>query len=272
MPDDSSGGRIRITLRVYAALFVQMLKVRLAYKADFLFDLLATGLGGLASLLFVLLLFHRITDLAGWSREEILFIYGLSMVSYGMFGTVAWNLYEFGDRYIVQGRFDRVLLRPVGSFGQVMCDSFRISALSESLIGLGVLLWAARRLELAPSVAGVAAGAAAVLSGAAIFIAVFAFLSSLSFHFEDRIGISPPVFNLIAFSRYPQTIFPQSLQFVMRWVIPFGFVAFYPATFLLGRSRLEGLALLAPVVAVAFSLLTAAAWRVGVRRYESTGS
>ena len=87
-----------------------------------------------------------------------------------------------------------------------------------------------------------------------------------------RIGISPPVFNLIAFSRYPQTIFPHSLQFVMRWVIPFGFVSFYPATFLLGRSRLEGLALLAPVVALAFSLLAAAAWQVGVRRYESTGS
>jgi ABC-2 type transport system permease protein len=259
-------------LRVYAALFVQMLKVRLAYKADFLADLLATALGGLSSLLFVWLIFLRIPSLAGWSREEVLLIYGMSMVSYGLFGTVSWNLFEFGDRYIIQGRFDRVLLRPAGTYTQILFDSFRIPALSESLVGLLVVAWSARRLGLDPSAFDLLFGVTAVVSGAVIFIAVFSLLASLSFHFEDRIGISPPVFNLIAFSRYPQTIFPAAIGFLLRWVIPFGFVAFYPAEGLLGRSPYRGLTVLAPVVALGFALLTALMWRIGVRRYESTGS
>ena len=62
------------------------------------------------------------------------------------------------------------------------------------------------------------------------------------------------------------------LRFLLRWVIPFGFVAFYPATGILGRNPYEGLTILAPVVAVGFALLTAVLWRLGVRRYESTGS
>jgi len=258
--------------RVYGALFVQMLKVRLAYKGDFLADLVATGLGGIASLLFVFLLFLRIPDLDGWLRDEILLIYGMSMMSYGLFGTVSWNLYQFGDRYVIQGRFDRILLRPIGTYGQVLFDEFRIPALSESLIGLGIVVWSARRLALEPTLFDLAFGALAVVSGGVIFIAVFSLLASVAFRFEDRFGISPPIFNMIAFSRYPQSIFPDALRFLLRWIVPFGFVAFYPAEGLLGRSGYNGLTILAPAVAAAFALLTAIAWRDGVRHYESTGS
>ncbi len=265
------GTRLRATVEVYGALFVQMLKVRLAYKADFFADLAATALGGLASLLFVFLLFLRAPELAGWSRDEILLIYGMSMISYGLFGCISWNLYEFGDRYIIQGQFDRVMLRPVGTYAQVLFDSFRIPALSECLIGAGVVAFAMQRLELVISGTDLFFAAVAVTSGFVIFTAVFSILASLSFHFEDRIGVSPPVFNMISFGRYPQTIFPSALRFVLRWVIPFGFVAFYPATGLLGRTPYRGLAVLSPLVAVAFCVLAYGFWRWGVRRYESTG-
>jgi ABC-2 type transport system permease protein len=264
--------RAVVVLRVYCALFVQMLKVRLAYKGDFFADLLATGLGGIASLLFVLLLFQRIPELAGWNREEIFLIYGMSMVSYGLFGCVAWNLFEFGDRYIIQGRFDRVLLRPANSYLQVLFDQFRLPALSESLIGLGIIAFSLARLDLQPTLGEWFFGALTVLCGSVLFICVFSTLASLSFHFEDRIGVSPPVFNMIAFGRYPQTIFPPVLRFLLRWIIPFGFVAYYPATGLLGRSPYEGLVLLSPLVTLCFVVLTCWFWRLGVRRYESTGS
>lgn len=262
----------RRVAEVYASLFLQMLKVRLAYKGDFIADLIATALGGVASLLFVILLFHRIEDLGGWNRDEIFLIYGLSMISYGLFGCVAWNLFEFGDRYIIQGRFDRVLLRPASSYFQVLFDSFRIPALAESLIGLGVAVFAARRLALEFTPILLAFTVLTILAGAVIFIAVFSILASISFHFEDRIGVSPPVFNMIAFGRYPQTIFPPLLQFLLRWVIPFGFVSFYPATAILGRGALEGLAITSPLVAAGFAGIAAGCWRRGVRRYESTGS
>jgi ABC-2 type transport system permease protein len=264
--------RVRATLQLYGALFAQMLKVRLAYKGDFLADLAATGLGGVASLIFVLLLFHRVESLGGFSRHEVLLIYGFSMVSYGLFGTISWNLYEFGDRYVIQGRFDRVLLRPASSYLQVLFDSFRIPALSESVIGAGVIAFAARRLGLRPDALDLALGLLSVLSGAVIFTAVFSLIAALSFRFEDRIGIAPPVFNLIAFSRYPQDLFPAALRFLLRWVIPFGFVAFYPALGILGRAPHRGLTVAAPLVALAFTALAGLVWRAGVRRYASTGS
>jgi ABC-2 type transport system permease protein len=259
-------------LRIYLALFAQMLKVRLSYRGDFIADLFATALGGLASLFFVLLFFRPVGELAGWRQDEILLIVGLSMMSYGLFATVSWNLFEFGDRYIIEGRFDRVLLRPISSMAQILCDQFRIPVLAETVIGTAVVARAVAGLGLQWGVVEWGFVALTVLCGALLYVFVFAILASASFHFEDRIGVAPPVFNLIPFGRWPQEIFPWPIQALLRWVIPFGFVAYYPSTALLGRTGLGGLAVAAPLVTLGFGLLAAFCWRLGMRKYESTGS
>src|SRR5206468_3158022 len=84
---------------------------------------------------FVVVLFTRIPDLRGWSFHEVLFIYGFSLVPLGLFNIVSLNLYEFGDVYVVEGKFDRVLLRPVHSLFQVLFENFRLESLQEVVTG-----------------------------------------------------------------------------------------------------------------------------------------
>ena len=257
---------------VFAAYFAQFLKARMAYRADFFADLFATGLGTAASLLFVFVLFVPIDSLAGWQRDEILFIYGLSLIPYGLFSAVSWNLYDFGDHYIIEGNFDRVLLRPLNSFFQVLFESFRIHTLADCLIGAVVIATAARSLDLPFGLFDWIWLFVAAVSGATLFIAVFGTIASLSFHFEDRIGIAPPVFNLINAGRYPVEIFQPLVRFLLRWIIPFSFVAFYPSTGILGRDEFQTLCLLSPLVALVSLGVLAFAWTLGVRQYKSTGS
>lgn len=259
-------------LTIFGSYFAQFLKARMAYRADFFADIAATALRTATSLLFVFVLFVPIDSLAGWKRDEILFVYGLSMVPYGMFATVSWNLYEFGDKYVIQGNFDRVLLRPLNSFLQVVFESFRVQTLTESVIGLVVVFTAAATLDLSWSALDLVWLLIACVSGAVLFVAVFGIVASLSFHFEDRIGIAPPIFNLINAGRYPVEIFNPVLRFMLRWVVPFSFVAFYPSTRLLGHDEFRTLCLLSPVIALVFVGLLFVAWTLGVRRYSSTGS
>ncbi len=49
----------------------------------------------------------------GWKFEEMVFLYGFSLIPFGIFNVFSWNLCMFADRYLIEGRFDRVLLRPV---------------------------------------------------------------------------------------------------------------------------------------------------------------
>ena len=259
-------------LRLLLFYFAQYVKVRLAYKADFFVAFFSSMAATVIGFGFVLVLFTKIPKLQDWSFYEILFLYGFSLIPLGFFNVVSWNLYEFGDIYIIQGRFDRILLRPVDTLFQVLFEKFRIESLQEVVTGLGVVAICARRLHLPWDAKTSLWFALAVVCGALIYISVFLILTAVSFWFEDRVGIVPPVFNMLTFGRYPLTIYNGFIQFMLSWIIPFGFASFYPTTHFLGRSSFTPYFHLVPVVAVGFSLLAYLVWNRGVRNYSSTGT
>ena len=226
---------LRRHLRLFGMYFSQYAKARLEYRADFFSSVLASFLGTAAAFGFLLIVFSRVPAVKGWSFEEMVFLYGFSLVPLGIFNVLAWNLYQFADRYLIEGRFDRVLLRPVSSLFQVLFESFRLESLQETATGLFAVVWAGRRLGLAFGPLDVALFVVWAACGAAIYLAIFIALTATSFWIEDRIGISPPVFNLMQFGRYPLTIYDAWVRFALSFVIPFAFASFYPTTRFLHR-------------------------------------
>jgi ABC-2 type transport system permease protein len=252
--------------------FTQYAKVRMSYRGDFLISLATSFAATIFSLGFVVVLFQKTTQLAGWSRDEVIFLWGFTQIPYGLFNVISLNLYDFGNNYIIEGKFDRVLLRPVSSLFQVLFETFRIESLQEVATGIFCMWWATRRLGVVwtPSKFGLLIffGACAAI----IYVSIFLLLSTVSFWFEDRIGVHPPVWNVIAFGRYPLSIYSGVVQFFLCWIIPFGLASFYPSVRLLGRTVNPEYAPLVPVVAVVFLTVAISVWNFGTRHYASTGS
>jgi ABC-2 type transport system permease protein len=259
-------------LRLLLLYFAQYTKVRLAYKADFFIAFFSSMAATVLGFGFVLVLFSKIPKLQDWSFYEVLFLYGFSLIPLGFFNVISWNLYEFGDLYIIQGRFDRILLRPVDTLFQILFEKFRLESLQEVLTGALVVAISARRLGLPWHAADYLWFALMVACGAVIYVSVFLILTSVSFWFEDRVGIVPPVFNMLTFGRYPLTIYNVFIQFLLSWIIPFGFASFYPTTHFLRRGAFTAHVHLVPLVATGFFLLALFVWSRGVRNYSSTGS
>ncbi len=258
--------------RLFTLYLAQYAKVRLAYKADFIIAFFSSMAATVLGFGFVLVLFTKIPKLQDWSFYEILFLYGFSLIPLGFFNVVSWNLYQFGDLYVIQGRFDRILLRPVHTLFQVLFEKFRFESLQEVVTGTFVVAVAADKLHVAWPASNYFWFVLMVASGALIYLAVFLMLTAVSFWFEDRVGIVPPVFNMLTFGRYPLTIYNVFIQFMLSWVIPFGFASFYPTTHFLGRASFNTYFYLVPVVATGFFGLSLFVWERGVRNYSSTGS
>jgi ABC-2 type transport system permease protein len=206
--------------------FSQYAKVRVSYRGDFFISLGTSFAATIFGLSFVVVLFQKIPQLAGWRFEEVLFLYGFSLIPYGIFNIVSLNLYDFGNNYIIEGKFDRVLLRPISSLFQVLFETFRIESLQEVATGVFCMWWATRHLGLAwtPAKSGMLVFFG--LCAGIIYISVFLILTTVSFWFEDRIGVHPPVWNVIAFGRYPLSIYSGVVQFFLCWIIPFGLASF----------------------------------------------
>lgn len=252
--------------------FAQYAKVRVSYRGDFLVSLITSFAATIFSLGFVIILFQKASQLKGWRFEEVVFLYGFSLIPYGLFNVISLNLYDFGNNYIIEGKFDRVLLRPVSSLFQVLFETFRIESSQEIFTGIFCMWWATRRLHIPWTPFKFAELLFFGLCAAVIYVSIFLILSTVSFWFEDRIGVHPPVWNVIAFGRYPLSIYSGAVQFFLCWIIPFGLASFYPSVKLLGRAVTPEYIRFVPMIAAVFLTLAILLWNFGTRHYSSTGS
>src|ERR1700730_15903104 len=167
--------------RLFLLYFGQYAKARLEYRADFFSSVLASFLGTAAAFGFLLIVFSRAPAVKGWNFPEMVFLYGFSLIPLGIFNVLSWNLYLFADRYLIEGRFDRVLVRPVDSVFQVLFEAFRLEARQETITGIAAVAWATRRLHLTFAPVDFLLFFLWAVFGAAIYLAIFVGLTATSF-------------------------------------------------------------------------------------------
>lgn len=250
----------------------QSLKARMSYQEDFWIGLTANFLMHFVNLVFIQIIFLKIPDLRGWSRDEIFFIYGLAVIPYALFHGFFSNIYWLSEKFIVDGNLDRVLLRPVNGLFQIYTERVELEDLADIFLGAAILIYASMHLHLQWHIIDILLLGVFIVSSTGIYLGVFTVLACLSFWFMDRAGLIPPVYNMMQFGRYPVTLYNKPLRFILSWVIPFAFIGFYPSTWFLKRPEFQIYVLLTPVVALAFLGAGALVWYWGLRRYESTGS
>ncbi len=259
----------------YASLFYNYfknyLKTRMTYRSDFwvqvFSDLLFFGM----NLLFILIVFQHTPLLDGWSREQIIFVYGYFMVPWGLF-SVFFNMWGFTEKYIVKGEMDRVLTRPAYNLAQLLLENMDPSSISSAVLG-GVIMAA-----MWPYVGAdlmwhdVLMMMMLVLGSAAIYGGIYIGLTAISFFSDAPTGILPLMWNIQSYGRYPVTIYNRPIKLLLTWVLPFAFVGFYPAAYFLDRDTFLPYALLTPAVGAVFLTAGILFWNWGVRKYRGAGS
>ena len=262
------------TARIAWLLFVTVLKRRLAYRGDLLLQGLDEIMRGLVALAMLQVYVAKSTSLGGWTDSQLLFVLGFSLVPISLFHCFCGNLYQLSSTYLINGNLDRVLLRPYPSFLQICFDRIAIEDLGGAILGLSLMAVAAARIpDFAWDPAHLVLLAVMQASALGVVVAVFMAFAATGFWFEDRVGMVPPVYNLMEFGRWPSSIYHWSLKWLIAIVIPFSFVAIYPASLFVGREPLPWLpAILTPIVATIWLALANLLWQKGISRYHSAGS
>jgi len=255
-------------------LFITVLKRRLAYRGDLALQALDEVMRGLVSFTMLGVYLSKTGSIAHWTSWQLIFILGFSTVPVSLFHCLCGNLYQLSSVYIIQGNLDRVLLRPYPTFLQICFDRLAIEDLSGAVLGVAVMVVAAGHLPDAHwGLLHLALLGVLMVSAFVLVVAVFMAFAASGFWFEDRVGMVPPVYNLMELGRWPNSIYHPALKVLLACIIPFTFVAFYPASYFTGNDLGQlRYAALTPVVAALALALAVCMWRAGLRRYNSTGS
>lgn len=262
--------------RVYRALAAASLRSRAQYRVSFAVDIVTVFASTAIDFVAVLVIFGHLTKLGGFSLWEVGLLYGLAGISFGLTDTVLGQLDSF-DQWIRGGRFDVFMIRPVGTFFQVVAAELAVRRIGKIAQAGIVLCVALAHLPIAWSAGRVAMLPVTVICGAVIYGAVWVGWASVGFWTTDiREVTNAFTYGGNFLAGYPITIFDQWVRRFFAFVMPMAFVAYYPSLYILGRADPLGgpawLPFLTPAVAVASTAVAASIWRTGVRRYRSTGS
>lgn len=106
---------------------------------------------------------------------------------------------------------------------------------------------------------------------------IYILIGSTSFHTRSAVDFGQYTQEIMdKTTMYPISMYPESMQFILTYLIPVGWVSFYPVSALLGveNTVLNGLAV--PFVTLAVGLvvmiLAGAYFTSGLKKYESAGN
>jgi len=261
--------RYFVILKSYMA---QYLKTKMAYRTDFFVQVFSDVLQQAVNLIFILVVFSKVPEIKGWTRDEVLFIYGFFLVPFGIYSGFFNHLFDVPEKYVLQGEFDRILIRPINAWYQVVVETMKPELMVDIVIGIVIMVYSGRAMNLSPVWWDLPLALALIFGATLIYAGVYTALASLGFWTEGNIGLMPMVYNLSQYGRFPMTIYRGPVKFILTWILPFAFVGFYPAALLMHRYEFTGYALLTPAVGIICFTVAYRIWTAGIRRYRGTGS
>ena len=249
-------------------------KEAVQFRANFISGVIGLGLSSLFQLVAAIVVIDHFGDAAGWDTGQVAFMFGLWRIQYGLMLALAgptWSI-EF---LIQQGHFDRLLVRPRSVLLQLPGLRFSVSAVGQIMTGVAMAVFGAFESPIEWNAWIVPWLVVITISGTAIQIALWVIIGSFSFY---HVRISSAIRQIDRTSwqinLFPLSVYAVALQATLTFVIPWGFMVFYPAHLAFGRETdFAGsvLVYLAPLAALATGVVAAGFWRRGLAHYQGAG-
>lgn len=262
--------KILDNISLYLSFLKASLKEMLIYRLDCIVGMVSQIVTQLVEIIFIWIVFQNTDNLAGWNFMQILLLYGVTLISIGISDFCFDALYDIGPKYIRNGEFDKILLRPVHPLISIIGSSKEFTSLG--YFGLGLFLTIMMLIKLAIPITIILVFKIIFFSiiGAAIIGAINTILSISSFWTYRSNEVIWSFYRIYTFAQYPLDIYNKFIKLLITVILPFAFVAYYPSMNYLGMNT--GMIYLAPVIMIILWFLAIKIWNLALNKYRSTGT
>ncbi|MDD6733671.1 MAG: ABC-2 family transporter protein [Lachnospiraceae bacterium] len=228
---------------------------------------------GFATIKFVVAQFGKIN---GWSYGQLAFLYGISVISHALsmiFFVQGW----FMGWYVIEGDFDRYLTRPLGVMYQFFFTNINVFGLTDLIPGIVVFVYGCIKTEFCFTPLNILALLGMLIGATLIRGGLYLMLGSTSFYTKSPMDFGQYTQEMMdKTTMYPISMYPEMMQFILTFIIPVGWVSFYPVSGLLGvgNNAFVGLGNCAVTLLVGMIVIALAGlfFNMGLRKYESAGN
>lgn len=244
-----------------------------AYRVNFAISLLTSLLTVGSAALSISVVFGQVDHVQGWTYASTLVVLGVYLIMNALrslFINPGLESLAGMDGEVWTGKFDFSLLRPVDTQFMVTFRKWRLFSLIDLFFGVLVTGIAIYRMEASVSIGQILLFCLMICSGLAILYAILLFFSSLVFW--NPAVMFTWVFNgILQLARYPLSMYPGWLRFILTWIVPVGIITTFPAQALTGELTVK-VVILGIGLAVSLVILASCLFRRALRHYSSASS
>ena len=258
-------------MSLYFKYFMVHLKSELQYKMSFILSFLSQFIVFFGYYFTIICLFDKFSNVKGFTLYEVLLTFSIIQFGYAFNESFFRGIDTF-DNLIVDGSFDRLLLRPQNILLQCFCEEVSFIKLSRLLQSVIILFIAIFNLDIVWNIEKIITLIFMLISSVLIFLSIFILMASYCFLTVKGLEVR----NVLTdggkhMAQYPIGIFNKGIVFVFTYIVPFGTVNYYPLLYLLDKSD-NNLLILSPLVTIIYLIISIIIFYQGVKRYSSVGS
>jgi len=263
-------------LTLYIRYLGVSIRGQLQYRASFIMNALGEFWTNMVYFAAIWALFRRFGSLGGWSLAQIGVLYGLVNIQWAITDAIGSGFDAFSEM-IRMGDFDRLLLRPRATTLQLAGNELTLRRVGRFSQGSAILLWATLSLDIAWSIEKLLLLVVTVFGGVCLFYGIIILQATLCFWTVESIEIMNAfTYGGLETAQYPISIYQPNFRRFFTAIVPLACVTYYPALAIMGRADILGSSrafqYAAPLAGVLFLLVSLQVWKLGVRKYQSTGS
>lgn len=228
---------------------------------------------GFATIKFVVEQFGGIN---GWSYGQLAFLYGISVLSHA-FSMIFFVQGWFMGFFVIEGEFDRFLTRPLSVLYQFFFTNINVFGFTDLIPGILVFLYGCVQTGFSFTASNLV-GIMALLTGATLIRGgIYILLGTTSFWTKSANDFGQFVQEIFdKTTMYPLSMYPEAMQLILTFLIPIGWVSFYPVSELMGMETAFSAGGMGVWITLGAGIVTMIAaglvFRIGLRRYESAGN
>ena len=258
-------------LRLMAVFFRLGMLNELAYRANFWVQTFESLINAIMVLGAVGVVFSQTNTLGDWMVWELTALCGVYFIMLGGINMIlSPSLSQFIDD-VRQGTLDFTLTKPEDAQLLVSISRVQMWKLLDVMLGIGVVGYAALQLSEQISWADAFLFGVSLLLGGIIVYSFWIILATLAFWFIRVENIFFIFWSMYNAGRWPVTIYPGWLKWILTAIVPIAFAVTVPAEAIAGRLSIDTLWL---AVGLAGVLLVASRqfWKFGVKHYAGASA
>ncbi|MDE7429447.1 MAG: ABC transporter permease [Lachnospiraceae bacterium] len=262
-------------LSTYAVYIKTFFKARAEYKTSFVLGMVSNFYCYFITYMSYWVLMNGVDTVGGWDFSDLSILYGLSLITYSISGTLIWYSAYFLEDLIISGQLDIMLLRPQGLIRQMIFQRFGDTFLGQIVVTVIFLCAAfttraeALNLQMGFYLILAIIGGIFMQTGSMILFGAFSFWTMKSGALIDLL-----FYDLRNMTHYPLALYPKGLRIFLTFVLPWAFINYYPTLLITEKNMAvyeTVLGMIAPFVGVLWFILAMAVFRQGLKRYTGGG-